>query len=225
MDLGKLLVVSPHLDDAVFGCGELLASHPGAVVVTVFAGMPAQTWWAPEWDTACGFSSARQAVVARRREDREALEILRAQPCWLNCLDAQYRGRKPADGTALKLARALRRHEADTVAIPLGLFHEDHKLAHEAAVGLLRMSQGKRWIAYEDALYRRIPGLKEERLALIERAGIAAEPIGAPPEPGLQAHKSRAVRCYASQLRGLASAGRPGHVDVLAPESYWRLAA
>jgi LmbE family N-acetylglucosaminyl deacetylase len=225
MDLGKLLVISPHLDDAVFGCGELLASHPGAVVVTVFAGIPAQSWWAPEWDTACGFASAREAVSVRRREDREALEILDAQPCWLNCLDAQYRHRKPPQGVGLKLARALRRHDADTIAIPLGLFHEDHKIAHEAALGLLRPSQGKRWIVYGDALYRRIPGLMQERLSLVERAGASLEALPGRPAPGPQVQKSRAVRCYASQLRGLSSAGRPGHADVLAPETYWRLSA
>lgn len=36
----RLLVVSPHLDDAVLSCGCWLASRPGAAVVTVFAGRP-----------------------------------------------------------------------------------------------------------------------------------------------------------------------------------------
>lgn len=225
MDLGRLLVVSPHLDDAVFSCGELLAAHPGALVVTVFAGVPPQTWWAPDWDAACGFASAREAMAARRREDREALEILRAEPCWLNCLDAQYRAHKPARGVGLKLARAVRRHEADTIAIPLGLFHEDHKLAHEAALALLHSSQGKRWIAYEDALYRRIPGLAAERRAGLERAGIRLEPLCADAGGPHRVDKGRALRCYASQLRGLATAGRPGHADLLAPEGYWRMCA
>ena len=40
---GRLLVISPHLDDAVFACGRLIASHPSCVVVTVFAGLPANT--------------------------------------------------------------------------------------------------------------------------------------------------------------------------------------
>ena len=33
---GTLAVISPHLDDGVFACGEMLAAHPGSVVVTVF---------------------------------------------------------------------------------------------------------------------------------------------------------------------------------------------
>jgi len=30
----RLLVVSPHCDDAVFACGALLAASPGSIVVT-----------------------------------------------------------------------------------------------------------------------------------------------------------------------------------------------
>jgi len=36
----RWLVISPHLDDAVFSCRQLLAQAPGSVVVTVFAGIP-----------------------------------------------------------------------------------------------------------------------------------------------------------------------------------------
>jgi LmbE family N-acetylglucosaminyl deacetylase len=35
-----IVVLSPHLDDAVLSCGVLLAANGGARVVTVFAGMP-----------------------------------------------------------------------------------------------------------------------------------------------------------------------------------------
>jgi LmbE family N-acetylglucosaminyl deacetylase len=221
----SLLVVSPHLDDAVFSCGELLASHPGAVVVTVFAGIPPDTGVLPEWDATCGFATSRQAVMLRRREDRAALEVLDAEPCWLNFLDSQYRRASDTAAIALKLARALRRHDAQTIAVPLGLFHEDHKSAHQAALRLLRSSHGKRWIAYEDALYRRIPGLVDERLAQFDRQGIRIAPEQAVPDTPGSWRKRSAIECYQSQLRGLESAGRPGHADLLAPERYWRLSA
>lgn len=42
--LGKTLIISPHLDDAVFSYGELLVAKSGSVVVTVFAGEPAHLW-------------------------------------------------------------------------------------------------------------------------------------------------------------------------------------
>jgi LmbE family N-acetylglucosaminyl deacetylase len=219
----KLVVVSPHLDDAVFGCSELLAAHPGAIVVTLFCGLPDATAPLPEWDATCGFASARGAMQARRREDRSALRILGATPCWLHCHDAQYRRGAQPEGAARKLARALRRHEPDMVAIPAGLFHEDHKIAHEAALGMLRLSRRRRWVLYEDALYRRIPGLLEERVARLERAGLSPCPLDERPRACLDT-KRRAVECYGSQLRGLVSAGRPGHDDLFERERYWSLA-
>jgi LmbE family N-acetylglucosaminyl deacetylase len=101
------------------------------------------------------------------------------------------------------------------------VFHQDHETTHEAALRLLRSSHGTRWIVYEDALYRRIPGLVESRLGQFARAGIgiAQEERSA----GGSWQKRCAVECYQSQLRGLSSPGRPGHADLLAPERYWRL--
>lgn len=221
--MNGLVVVSPHLDDAVFSCGELLASSPGATVVTVFAGMPAESWPLPDWDAACGFASARQAIAARRREDRAALERLGAQPCWLGCLDRQYRRGSDAEGAASRLARAFHRHAPGTVAIPLGLFHDDHREARCAALRLMAARKGWNWLAYEEAIYRRIPGLVEESLAELRCARIGLEAF----EPGTGGQdpyrKRSAVECYASQLRGLATVGRPGHADAMAPERYWRL--
>ncbi|MCV5262168.1 PIG-L family deacetylase, partial [Escherichia coli] len=79
----RYLVISPHLDDGVFGCGQLLAAHPGSTVLTVFAGVP-EAAPAPEWDRRCGFTSAQAAMAARREEDRRALTRLAARPLWLS---------------------------------------------------------------------------------------------------------------------------------------------
>ena len=56
---GKVLVLSPHLDDAVFGCGELIARCPGAIVLTLLAGAPEGFNVLTEWDAASGFTSAQ----------------------------------------------------------------------------------------------------------------------------------------------------------------------
>jgi len=216
-----LAVVSPHLDDAVFACGHLLARQRGAVVVTLFAGIPPAGRALPEWDAACGFASARQAMLARRREDHAALTALGARPCWIGCLDAQYREGVP-DGLPARLARALARVGSSRVAVPLGLFHEDHRLAHLAARTLIAAWGGWEWLVYEDALYRGIQGPADDQLAALHRAGFDLEPIDA--EAGGQTDaKARAIACYASQLRGLASAGRPGQADAHAPERYWHV--
>ena len=33
-ELDRVVIVSPHLDDAVLGCANFMAAHPGATVVT-----------------------------------------------------------------------------------------------------------------------------------------------------------------------------------------------
>ena len=35
-ELERIVVVSPHMDDAVLGLGQFLSAHAGATVITVF---------------------------------------------------------------------------------------------------------------------------------------------------------------------------------------------
>jgi len=216
----RLTVISTHLDDAVFGAGELIAAHPGAVVITAFAGIPARDELTG-WDRDCGFAGARQAMFTRRREDAEALALLRATPCWLDFCDVQYAPSPDYADIRAALARELERHDSDVVAFPLGLFHSDHQLVSRATLELIDAQ--RIWLAYEEALYRRIPRAVDDRLAELARAGITIGKITAltPNSPVL---KTRAVLCYASQLRGLGRPGRPGQGDLAEPERYWRLA-
>ncbi|HEX6364363.1 MAG TPA: PIG-L family deacetylase, partial [Albitalea sp.] len=152
-----MLVVSPHLDDAVLSCGRRLAAHPGGVVVTVFAGTPRDGERLTDWDARCGFAGAAQAMAARRDEDRAALARLRARPVWLDFLDAQY-GETPAlEAVREALAHVLGEARPDTVLYPLGLFHSDHLLAHEASRLALAAHPRVRALAYEDVPYRGVP--------------------------------------------------------------------
>ena len=216
----RLTVISPHLDDAVFGAGELIAAHPGAVVITAFAGVPPGDVLTG-WDRDCGFGGSREAMFARRREDAEALALLRATPCWLDFCDAQYAASPGPEQVRAALARELEGHESDVVAFPLGLFHSDHKLVARAAVELIDAQ--RIWLAYEDALYRRMPRAVDDRLIELTECGITIGKITAL-TPNSAALKTRAVLCYASQLRGLGTPGRPGQEDLAEPERYWRLA-
>jgi LmbE family N-acetylglucosaminyl deacetylase len=217
-----LVVVSPHLDDAVFGCSALIAAHPGATVCTVFAGVPPATQPLPKWDAICGFTNAREAMLQRRSEDRAALDILRARPCWLDILDEQYREDPPAERVACEAARVLREQEPKLVAIPAGLLHGDHEIVHEAVVGLLEHSNGCRWVLYEDAMYRQVDGALEERLTRLRSRGLRVTPRRV---RAASRRKKSAVQCYASQLRGLGSEGPPGYEDVYREEGYWDLGA
>src|SRR5690242_3070034 len=85
-----VLVISPHLDDAVFGCGQLLATYPGSVVITALAGRPASYATVTPWDELAGFAPGEDVIAARRAEDHAALAILQASPVWLDFSDDQY---------------------------------------------------------------------------------------------------------------------------------------
>ena len=105
--------------------------------------------------------------------------------------------------------------------LPLGLFHSDHVITHQASLALLREALPLRWMCYEDTSYRCIPGLVQRRIARLSRGHRLSAPLIN--SKGLTSAKRQAVYCYASQLRGLSSAGRPGHLDALTAERYWPL--
>jgi hypothetical protein len=74
--IGRVVIFSPHLDDAAFStCGLLLSGiAPACHVVTIF------TESSPDvdqsWALAGGFADAMHEHVARRREDRDAMRRL-----------------------------------------------------------------------------------------------------------------------------------------------------
>ena len=218
----RMLVVSPHCDDAVLSCGDLLRGNPGTAVVTVFAGSPPSRPASTDWDRRSGFAAGDDVMAARREEDRLALTALSAEPEWLPFVDDQYDAPRSEGDVATALGATIDRLGPSRVVIPLGLFHPDHRLAHDAAVVALRARRIPEWIAYEEATYRRVQGMVEERVSALRGAGLALTRW-----PGTQssasAEKCRAVACYASQLRALSSLGPSAVADVYRPERYWRV--
>lgn len=217
-----IAVLSPHLDDAVFSCGELLAARPGSAVVTVFAGAPPPGASLTEWDATSGFRPGDDVAALRRAEDGAACAVLDAEPCWLDFRDAQYGASPPVAELTDALLVAVAAAEATTLLLPIGLFHGDHHRTHAAALGVLAARPQLAPLAYEDAIYRRIPGLLPERLAALRAAGYAPARVSG---SGCSARKRAAVACYASQLRALVTPGRPGIADVFAAEGFWSLGA
>jgi LmbE family N-acetylglucosaminyl deacetylase len=215
--LDRTVVVSPHLDDAVLSCGQLLAAHPGSTVVTLFAGIPGPEVPAGEWDRRCGFDSAAQAVAQRREEDRIALSLLEARAVWLDFLDNAYHRCPAPDEAAAALRQVLLDLAPDTVLLPMGLFHADHLLAHEACMRAVRALPDARCAVYEDVPYRAIRGLLQQRLMALAQEWVCLTPLRLKAE-GSGALKAHALQAYASQLRGF---GPGGLDDAEAPERCW----
>jgi len=221
---GEVLVVSPHCDDAVFACGDFLIAHPRTSVVTIFAGRPPRGAALTPWDEAAGFMSSDEVIAARRTEDRSALALLGATPLWLNYRDAQY-GTSPEPGEiGRSLGALIAKLRPRTLVLPLGLFNSDHDLAHRATIPLVDRAVARTILWYEDAIYRRLPGLVGSRLRQLSVAGFALRRASPARAGAASARKRWAVRCYGSQLRALQSTGRPGIDDAFREETLWRLA-
>jgi LmbE family N-acetylglucosaminyl deacetylase len=219
--LKPLLVVSPHYDDAVLSCGNLLAAVPDSTVITVFAGRPTNATILTDWDERCGFTSAAQAMAERARENGQALSTLEASGIDLDFLDSQY-SERPQQGCDLlgdTLAAMISQTQPAAVFFPLGLFHEDHVTVSDVLMTLCHRLPSIQWFVYADIPYAKRPERVARRLADCVDRGVAATPlhIGHLPE-----RKAIAIKAYRSQLSGL---GDGDDIDpILAQrERYWRL--
>ncbi len=193
-----MLIVSPHLDDAVFSCGQLLASHPGSVVVTALAGVPSAEQPLTPWDTETGFSSPVDAVTARLEEDARACAVVEATPVRLDLFDGQY-DRPPDHAARLRagLERVITEQLTGPVFVPLGIRHPDHILVGSIA-RTVAAALGAELVVYEDLPYR----VAEPDEHLAARARVTAGGWQLEPRTetlGSLATKHAAIDCYVSQ--------------------------
>jgi LmbE family N-acetylglucosaminyl deacetylase len=226
IDDARLVVVSPHLDDAVLSCGQLLSDRRGAFVVTVMAGVPPEDQELTDWDRRSGFGSATTAMRVRRREDAVALATLAVGWMWLEYLDAQYDGGRP---TVEELADALDRSIPANAELlgPLGLGHADHRLTGAAfeRVAQRRLRSGQRCAVYADEPYHRLDRGTSARARLLElhEHGLRSTRRRSASPTRRRAAKARALRAYHSQIGALARSYGPSALGRLGPEPIWTL--
>lgn len=130
LEARRIVVLSPHLDDAVFSVGASIAravrEGTDILVVTAFAGVPGSANESGSWDRSVGFAHEGEAAVARRREDAVASGILGAVPVWLPFREEQY-GEEASDD-AIWAAIAPHLSGADAILVPgFPLDHADHR--------------------------------------------------------------------------------------------------
>jgi len=156
------IFLSPHLDDAIFSCGGLIAHQAGlgagVTVMTLCAGDPQPGQLSPLAEGLhARWGNSVAPVAVRRAEDRIACGRLGASVVHLGLPDAVYRhdaqglplypdeesifGKlKPADDLALQTAMDLIRpfiRSEERLYSPLGVGgHVDHQLTRRAAEGL-----------------------------------------------------------------------------------------
>jgi LmbE family N-acetylglucosaminyl deacetylase len=228
-EMDRIVVVSPHLDDAVLGCGQLMSVHPGVTVVTVFAGNPPAY---PDpmrlWDVQSGFGPDDDVMEVRRGEDRAALAVLAAQPVHLDYVEHTYNpGDKPVSPKKIAegLAGTLRTLDPTLVLAPFGLANPDHDVVHRACM-LVRedFDPATSWWCYEDHGYKHIPGLLAWRVSSLFRRRVWPTPV-CPPVDHDGGRKAAAVACYPSQLLALEDDWQIStKLAAPSPEQYWRVA-
>ncbi len=227
-ELGSVTVISPHFDDAAMGAAHVLCRYPGSTVVTVFGGRPPAYPDQPtDWDAAGGFKAGDDVVALRREEDRAAMEVLEAEPVWLEFSDHQYldpEQRPDAEAVAPALEKAVVSSAATAVFLPMGLANPDHVVTHDAGLIVRDRLPALSWFCYEDAGYKHIPGMLSWRVARLLKSGLWATPAIVPHDPDMP-RKRRAIYCYASQIAPLErDHALSARLEHLVPEQYWRLA-
>jgi LmbE family N-acetylglucosaminyl deacetylase len=88
-DKRTIVVLSPHLDDAVFGLWHVLAGAGIVEVHTVFAGIP-EPGFTTALDRSHGATESAAWMRRRRSEDAYALLLAGRHPTHLDLLDIQY---------------------------------------------------------------------------------------------------------------------------------------
>jgi LmbE family N-acetylglucosaminyl deacetylase len=214
---GRVLVVSPHLDDAALSLGAAIrgAVRRGAAarVLTVLAGDPGWAVPATDWDVRCGFTDAGEAVRVRREEDRVALGRLGAAMTWLPFGDHKYERGGTDDEVWDAVARECA--WADVVLVPgFPLVHPDHLW-----LTVLLLARGLPCARV--GLYVEQPYAYNRRRAL--RPSVL-EPLLPAAGPSLQwlhlgatvsdrAVKWHAIRAYGTQLRELGLSLHRGRLE------------
>jgi LmbE family N-acetylglucosaminyl deacetylase len=142
------VILSPHLDDAVWSCFSLLVRTDDLLVATVFAGVPdgAPGWW----DLRCGIADSAAHVRDRRAEDAAVLRSLGRTAIHLDLLDGQYR-EVPVPAAEIVAALAERVPAVRRVYAAGGIGHADHALVRDA--GALLRELGVPVTVYADYCY------------------------------------------------------------------------
>jgi LmbE family N-acetylglucosaminyl deacetylase len=116
-----MVVVSPHLDDAVLSAFVLLRQVIDIKIVTVFTGAPEGASTA--WDRSRGFADANAHLAARLLEETNVMAALGITHVELPFIPFEYRDARHQDGQQPTLVAAVLSevgHLPTTVALPVG---------------------------------------------------------------------------------------------------------
>lgn len=193
---GRVAVISPHLDDAVFSLGTAMVDMTVAgievVVVTVFAGDTSSLSRAGVWDERSGFTTEGAAARHRALENDEALHDLDAHGVNLGFRDSSHLQRRDSATIVAALAAVI---DHDTLMVPgWPLSNPDHSWA---AMMALRAVPDIKTYLYAEQPYGRWLGAGAPNTSPLVGHGFW-QPIANRAET--QPRKRLAVSRYGTQL-------------------------
>jgi LmbE family N-acetylglucosaminyl deacetylase len=229
-----VLLLSPHLDDAVLNCWTVLTSDGDLRIVNVFAGTP-RPGFVSEWDARCGANSSAEHMRRRVAEDHEVLGRLGHRPANLPFLDIQY---TPREASRVSMA-AVDRAVAEIVPAvslayapaALGEGHVDHRLVRSYARALAHAGVPVRlyadlpyavrdgWPAWVREGRRREPHDPSLPLALRDATGVEVIEL----DEATAQRKLAAMQAYASQFTELDEGGCISDPATLRHEVFWSI--
>jgi LmbE family N-acetylglucosaminyl deacetylase len=221
-----ILYLSPHLDDAALSCGGLIHQQARAgldvAVLTVFAGSARTVFRSPfAQELEARWGAEGNAIAMRRREDRESMAVLGAEPIHWRYEDAIYRlhastgaplyatrdgvfgevsAHDPVKPRALasKVGQLWRRLKRPRLYAMLSAGHHvDHQIV-QAAVLDLTEREPLDVVWYEDYPYAEDQGAVRLAVEQSPLAGLLPESVYLSEED--LAAKVDAIACYRSQV-------------------------
>ena len=239
--MGRTVILSPHLDDAVFSCWKLLTRDDG-LVITICAGLPSGRTRPAYYDRLSGSSSPHERLRERREEDAAVLEAVGARYVHLDVLDAPYRRRRGAAVTIAEMVQELIPGGANVFGPAAIGGHPDHLLVRQVALAFQERSNmvslfadlpyasrygWPSWVSGErgspyldvDAYWERWLSTIPERNLLVPVVHVLAS--------GEQRRKLEAMRMYRTQFPAIEEgpSRRLSHPRRISFEVTWRFAA
>lgn len=215
--MSKIAVVSSHLDDGIFSCGDMLSHEKNTFVITVFAGIPKDENIITDYDLKTGFDSSHNAMIERQGEDIQACCHLGAAFIHLPFYDFQYGLENNVSDIISELSIL---SEYDIIYAPFGVKHPDHIMTNDIVMTVwLSFDVRPDLYLYEELPYRIIePKESIDRIDEIKKKyGCDLEYKNSYINP--TSDKVFAIHKYKSQL----NIGDISAYTVLVPERHWRV--
>lgn len=223
---------SPHLDDAILSAGNAITTlkdqNKTVLIVSIFTSaqaFPSQD--ARDFTTRCGFTTPKAFFAARKKEDRQAATLLKADIYHLDFTDAGFRADHPNFNTVFspkltKSDQALVETVATTLSkvisrsakpltklfFPLGVgWHVDHQIVTLTTQKIWNPKENWQLIFWEDIPYRNVTGATIARQASISEMIRGSQPIHIHSGEKVAKLKQQAVAAYSSQINSLLATG------------------